>query len=89
MAKLTAAERRRIPASKFGLPEERAYPMPDKSHAEFAERMATKEERAGRITSGEEKKIDRKAAAVLGGHPATGQKNIRNSRTHPGKLACC
>lgn len=31
MAKLTAAKRKKIPKSEFGLPGEKKYPMPDKS----------------------------------------------------------
>lgn len=31
MAKLTAAKRKKIPKSEFGLPGREAYPMPDKS----------------------------------------------------------
>jgi hypothetical protein len=33
MAQLKAAARNRLPASTFGEPKERKYPMPDKSHA--------------------------------------------------------
>jgi hypothetical protein len=61
MAKLTAAKRKKIPASKFGLPEERAYPMPDRKHAAvakaYAERYATPSQRA---------RIDAKANRILG-----------------------
>ena len=33
MATLSTRKRDKLPASKFGLPEERKYPMPDESHA--------------------------------------------------------
>lgn len=33
MAKLTAAERRKLPNSAFAIPAKRAYPIPDKDHA--------------------------------------------------------
>lgn len=70
MAKLTAAERKRIPKSEYGLPSKKnsknkagrgAYPMPDKSHARvakaYAKRFASPSQRA---------KIDAKADRVLG-----------------------
>ena len=52
--------------SQFGLPEERKYPMPDKSHARNAKARAAQQEKKGTITATEEKKIDRKADRVLG-----------------------
>ncbi|MFZ1927376.1 MAG: hypothetical protein WAU42_14710 [Solirubrobacteraceae bacterium] len=33
MAKLTAKQRRALPKSQFGLPEERRYPIPDEDTA--------------------------------------------------------
>jgi hypothetical protein len=70
MAKLTQAQRNKIPSSKFGLPGKGegkngkgsgSYPMPDKKHAElaegFAKRFASPAQRA---------KIDAKAAKVIG-----------------------
>jgi hypothetical protein len=33
MAKLNAAERRKLPNSAFAIPAKRAYPIPDKDHA--------------------------------------------------------
>jgi len=70
MAKLTAAARRKIPSSKFGLPGQGegpqgkgagSYPMPDKKHAAtakaYAKRFASPAQRA---------KIDAKANAILG-----------------------
>lgn len=40
MAKLTAAARRNIPTSEFALPEERKFPIPDRSHAANAKSRA-------------------------------------------------
>lgn len=40
MAKLNARERNALPASAFIFPEERAFPIPDRSHAYDALRMA-------------------------------------------------
>ena len=33
MAKLTTSERNALPKSSFAIPEDRAYPIPDRSHA--------------------------------------------------------
>jgi len=67
MAQLSEKKRDSIPKSQFGLPEERKYPMPDKSHARNAKARAAQQEKKGTITAAEEKKIDRKADKVLGG----------------------
>jgi len=50
MAKLTAASRRRIPASQFGEPKQRKYPMPDRSHAADAKARATQQVKKGRLS---------------------------------------
>ena len=65
MARLTAAARKKIPSSKFGLPEKGkgsgSYPMPDKEHAalskSFASRYASPSQKA---------RIDAKANRILG-----------------------
>ena len=36
MAKLTASKKKAEPSKEFGLPEQRKYPMPDASHAQYA-----------------------------------------------------
>ncbi len=69
MARLTAAQRKKIPSSKFGLPGKGAgpkgkgagsYPMPDKKHASLAKGFAA------RFASPSQKaKIDAKANKVL------------------------
>jgi len=66
MAKLTAAGRKRVPTSKFGLPGSRKYPMPDKVHARVAKSYASKEEHAGKLSRASEAKIDAKADRILG-----------------------
>jgi hypothetical protein len=48
------------------MPGERKYPMPDKSHAANAKARASQQEHAGRLSKGEEEKIDAKADRVLG-----------------------
>jgi hypothetical protein len=65
MATMSEKQRDKLPESKFGLPDERKYPMPDKSHARNAKARASQAQNAGRITAAEEKKIDRKADQVL------------------------
>jgi uncharacterized protein DUF6582 len=66
MPDLDQKKRDSLPDSKFGLPEERKYPMPDKAHARNAKARASQQQNKGRITAAEEKKIDRKADKVLG-----------------------
>lgn len=65
MAKLHASTRNALPASEFGLPKERKYPMPDKSHAANAKARASEEERRGVISRQQEEQIDRKADRIL------------------------
>ena len=65
MATLTEKQRDKLPDSKFGLPEERKYPMPDKSHARNAKARASQQEEKGTITAKEKAKIDRKADRIL------------------------
>lgn len=85
MAKLTAGERKKLAGSKFGLPGEREYPMPDKAHARLAKGDAAKEEHAGKLSEAAEEKIDRKADRVL----TAGHKNVVNPSTHHEKLRHC
>jgi hypothetical protein len=66
MAKLTTKARKKIPKSEFGLPGERKYPMPDKSHAANAKARATQMVAKGKLSKAEEKKIDAKANKILG-----------------------
>jgi hypothetical protein len=65
MAELSTQKRNSEPKSDFGLPEERKYPMPDKSHARNAKARAAQQEKKGNLTAAEEKKIDRKADRIL------------------------
>jgi hypothetical protein len=66
MATLTEKQRDKMTDSKFGLPEEHKYPMPDKSHARNAKARASQQEEKGNLTKTEKAKIDRKADKVLG-----------------------
>lgn len=66
MAKLNAAARKRIPASEFGLPGRKAYPMPDKSHAANAKARATQMVDKGKLSSSAAARIRTKANRILG-----------------------
>ena len=66
MAKLNTAKRKKIPASKFGLPGSRKYPMPDRSHAQNAKARATQMVKRGKLSPSSAAKIRAKANRVLG-----------------------
>jgi hypothetical protein len=65
MAELTEKKRDSLKESQFGLPEEKKYPMPDKSHARNAKARASQQVKKGNLTASEKQKIDRKADRVL------------------------
>ena len=65
MSELDTKKRESLPKSQFGLPEERKYPMPDKSHAANAKARASQQKKAGNLTAAEKAKIDRKADRIL------------------------
>ena len=65
MTKLNTAGRRRLPSSDFAEPNKRAYPVEDKAHARNAKARASQAVNAGRMSKAEERKIDKKADAVL------------------------
>lgn len=66
MAKLTAAARRRLPKSEFGIPSERKYPMPDKAHAVNAKARATQMVKKGKLSPSTASKIKAKANRIVG-----------------------
>lgn len=65
MAKLTTSKKNAEPKQEFGLPEQRKYPMPDKSHARNAKARASQMEHQGKLSAAEKKKIDTKADKLL------------------------
>ncbi len=65
MAELTTRKRNAEPKSDFGLPDEKKYPMPDKSHARNAKARASQQVKKGNLTASEKQKIDRKADKIL------------------------
>lgn len=70
MAKLTAAARKKIKPSKFGIKPKDGkpgkYPMPDKSHARNAEARASEEVAKGKLSPGQAASIRHQAEHVLG-----------------------
>ena len=66
MAKMTAARRKSLPKSDFGLPGSRGYPMPDKAHARNDKARASQMVKAGKLSPASKAKIDAKANKVLG-----------------------
>jgi hypothetical protein len=66
MAELKAKARNKLPKSEFGMPGERKYPMPDKSHARNAKARASEMANKGKISESTKASIDRKADKVLG-----------------------
>ena len=65
MATLSEKKRDSLKSSQFGLPEERKYPMPDKSHARNAKARASQQEEKGNLSEAKKEKIDRKADRIL------------------------
>lgn len=66
MAKLSAARRKKLRKSQFGLPGSRKYPMPDRAHAANAKARATQQFKKGKISASTRAKINAKANRVLG-----------------------
>jgi len=66
MARLKAATRNSLPASEFGLPGSRKYPMPDRSHAANAKARATQEAQKGKLSAAAAARIRAKANRILG-----------------------
>lgn len=65
MSKLKASTRNALPKGTFGLPGERKYPMPDKSHAANAKARASQQVKAGNLSPSSKEKIDAKANRIL------------------------
>lgn len=66
MAKLKSEARNKLPKSDFGMPGERKYPIPDKSHAANAKARATQMVDKGKLSESSANKIRAKANKVLG-----------------------
>jgi hypothetical protein len=66
MPHLSTAARNALPDILFGLPEQRAYPMPDANFARNAKARAAEEFNRGNLTAAERQRIDHKAEAMIG-----------------------
>lgn len=66
MSVLKAKTRNALADRVFGLPGQRKYPMPDRSHAANAKARATQQVKAGNLSSSSAAKIRAKANRVLG-----------------------
>ncbi len=66
MGVLKTATRNKLPASKFGEPGARKYPMPDKAHAVNAKARATQMADKGKLSSSAAARIRAKANRILG-----------------------
>ncbi len=65
MGILKAAARNKLPASKFGEPGSRKYPMPDKAHAVDAKARATQMVEKGKLSEAAAARIRAKANKML------------------------
>lgn len=77
MADLKSSTRKALPATAFGMPEVRKYPMPDKSHAANAKARASQMVKKGKLSASSKAKIDAKANRILGKGPVTGRNSGR------------
>jgi hypothetical protein len=66
MAILRTAARNALPANKFGEPNVRKYPMPDKAHAANAKARATQQVAKGNLSEAAAARIRAKANKLLG-----------------------
>jgi hypothetical protein len=66
MAKIKAKQRNALPASSFGLPGKRKFPMPDKAHAGNAKARAAQGVKAGTLSAAEKAQVDAAANKKLG-----------------------
>lgn len=65
MAKLSSKQRGSLKDATFGLPGERKYPMPDRSHAANAKARASQQVKKGNLSPSQKAKIDAKANRIL------------------------
>jgi hypothetical protein len=62
---LSTKQRNALADNEFGLPDTRAYPMPDANHARNAKARAAEEFNKGNLTAADKARIDRKADSIL------------------------
>lgn len=78
MAKLTTKKRNDLKKSTFALPEERKYPIPDKSHAKNAKARASQQYAQGKLSAAKKTEIDRKADKKLGKSEKTSHRSKKS-----------
>ncbi len=78
--KLTTAQRRKLPASAFGLPKSRRYPMEDKGHAISAKAYAKQELDKGYLSQADYNKVVRKANKILRSYGVTPEEGFASTR---------
>lgn len=78
MAKLTSKARKALPSSAFAGPG-RSYPVENASHAANAKARASQAVNAGRMSKGQESKIDARANKVLGKGTAKRVEKLRGA----------
>lgn len=66
MAKLISKKRNKLDKDVFGMPGERKYPMPDKTHAANAKARATQMMKKGKLSKSAKARIDAMANKKLG-----------------------
>ncbi len=66
MAELTTQRRKGLKKQTFGLPGQRKYPMPDRSHAANAKARASQMLKRGTISESQHAQIFAKANRILG-----------------------
>jgi hypothetical protein len=86
MARLTAARRSKLPASKFAGPN-KSFPINDPTHARLAISGATRSERAGNISPGMAASIKSAAREKLGGYDDRRGRMPRDNQNTPGPAA--
>lgn len=67
MAILSSKRRDTLPKSDFGIPSQKKYPMPDRSHAVNAKARASEMEHKGKLSASSKAAIDAKANRILDG----------------------
>ena len=77
MSKLSTKQRKALPNSAFAGPG-RTYPVENASHAANAKARASQAVNEGRMSKGQEAKIDSKANKVLGKMPERGERTAKN-----------
>jgi hypothetical protein len=80
--KLTTKARKAMPKTEFAGPN-RSFPVPDASHAANAKARASQAVNEGRMSKGQEAKIDAKANKVLNReHGNAGPREVQHPQSH-------